>query len=237
VISFANLAIEGLGFASPVLGSIGTPLTVSQTELAGRTTPSDTYAAAIAVVFSLMFITVLLAAGMLALERSEHAYSRLVRGLISPSALLGAKVVLAAACAAAVSLLMSVFLGAFVHLRWSRLELWVLALAIGAVAFAALGAALGALAREVSVASLLAFGVSLPIAFVALVPSTAVSGVLGSVLDVIAFLFPFRATLQALSNAFSGASPAIWLPLLHLLVLAGVFFVLGRLALRRFAAA
>src|SRR5947209_6437425 len=36
VASFADLAIEGLGFASPVLGSIGTPLTVNQVQLSGR---------------------------------------------------------------------------------------------------------------------------------------------------------------------------------------------------------
>ena len=53
VVAFADLAIQGLGVASPVLGSIGTPLTVEQTELAGRTTPTDTYAVAIAVVLSL----------------------------------------------------------------------------------------------------------------------------------------------------------------------------------------
>src|ERR1700729_1095679 len=43
VANFANLAIEGLGFATPVLGSIGSPLTVQTTELAGETTPTDTY--------------------------------------------------------------------------------------------------------------------------------------------------------------------------------------------------
>ncbi len=236
VVDFANLAIQGLGFASPVLGSIGTPLTVDQTELAGRTTPTDTYAAAIAVVFSLMFVTVLLAAGMLALERSENAYARLVRGPITPGRLLWSKIILAAGCAAAVSLVMSVFLGLFVHLDWARLPLWIVALAVAAVAFGALGSAIGALAREVSVSSLLAFGLSLPIAFVALVPGSAVSGALKAVLDVVAFLFPFRPALQALSNAFSGASPGMGLPLLHLLVLSGVFWALGRLALRRFAA-
>ena len=104
VVSFADLAIEGLGFASPVLGSIGTPLTISETELAGKTTPTDSYAVAIAVVVSLMFVTVLLAAGMLALERSENAYQRLVRGLVSPGRLLSEKIVLAAGCAAAVTL-------------------------------------------------------------------------------------------------------------------------------------
>ena len=99
MVGFANLAIEGLGFASPVLGSIGTPLTVTQTQLAGRTTPSDAYAVAIAVIVSLMFVTVLLAAGLLALERSENAYSRLVRGLVSPGRLLAEKIVLAGGCA------------------------------------------------------------------------------------------------------------------------------------------
>ena len=39
VVAFADLAIQGLGFASPVLGSIGTPLTVQQTQLAGGRRP------------------------------------------------------------------------------------------------------------------------------------------------------------------------------------------------------
>ena len=235
VVGFANLAIEGLGFASPVLNSIGTPLTVDQTQLAGRTTPSDSYAVAIAVIVSLMFVTMLLAAGLLALERSEHTYSRLVRGLVPPSRLLGAKVVLAAGCSAALTLIMAACVSLFVHLDWARFELWVLALGFGGLAFGALGVAIGALAREVSAASLIALLVSLPIAFVALVPASAVSGALKSVLDAVAFVFPFRPALDAISNAFTGASPGILLPLLHLAVLAVVFGGLARLALRRFA--
>jgi hypothetical protein len=235
VSSFASLAIEGLGFASPVLGSIGTPLTVVQTELAGRTTPTDSYAAAIAVIVSLMIVTVLLAAGMLALERSENAYSRLVRGLVSPGRLLSEKIALSAGCAAVVSLLMAAFVSLFVHLDWGRFELWVLALAFGGLAFGALGVAIGGLSREVSTASLLAFLLSLPIAFVALVPAGAVSGALKSVLDTVAFLFPFKAALQAANNAFSGTAPGIVWPLVHLAVLTVVFAVLARLALKRFA--
>src|SRR5947209_15728068 len=104
VVRFADLAIAGLGFAGPVLGSIGTPLTVDTTELAGRSTPTDSYAASIAVIVSLMFVAVLLAAAMLALERSENAYSRLVRGLLTPGRLLLEKVGLAAGCAAVVTL-------------------------------------------------------------------------------------------------------------------------------------
>ena len=235
VVAFADLAIQGLSFANPVLGSIGSPLTVDVTQLAGSTTPTDSYAVAIAVIVSLMFVTLLLSAAMLALERSEHAYSRLIRGLVSPQGLLSEKILLAAACAATVTLVMSAAISPFVHLEWARFGLWVAALAFGGLAFGALGVAIGALGREVSTASLMAFLLSLPIAFVALVPANAVSGALKTVLDAISFVFPFKAALQAASNAFSGSSPGIGWPLVHLAVLTIVFAGLARLALRRFA--
>jgi hypothetical protein len=235
VVDFADFAIAGFNFATPVLGSIGSPLTIKQTELAGKTTPTASYAAAIAVIVSLMFVGVLLAAGLLALERSENAYARLVRGLVTPSGLLSEKVLLSAGAAAAVTLLMSAFVSLFVHLDWARFPLWVAALALGGLAFGALGVAIGGLARDVSVASLMAFVLSLPIAFVALVPGDAVSGTLKSILDAVAFVFPFKAALQAAANAFSGAAPSIGWPLVHLAVLALVFGALARLAMRRFA--
>ena len=68
---------------------------------------------------------------------------------------------------------------------------------LGGLAFGALGVAIGGVAREVSVASLMAFLVSLPIAFVALVPGDAVSGTLQVDPRRVAFVFPFRAALQA----------------------------------------
>jgi ABC-type multidrug transport system permease subunit len=235
VVNFAGLAIQGLAFASPVLGSIGTPLTVQETELSGRTTPADSYAATIAVVVSLMLVTLVLAAGLLAVERSENTYSRLVRGLVAPEGLLGEKIVLSAAGAGLLALLMAALISTFVPLDWSRFELWVVAVAVAGLAFGALGVAIGALAREVSAASLLAVLLSLPVAFVALVPATAVSGGVGSALDVVAFVFPFRAALDATGNAFSAASPGMLGPLAHLLVLAIVFGVIARLAIRRLA--
>src|SRR5947209_11826167 len=165
VVRFADLAISGLAFAGPVLGSIGAPLTVQTTELAGRTTPTDSYAAAIATVVSLMFLALLLAAGMLALERSENAYSRLVRGLVTPGRLLSEKIVLAAGCAASVTLVMAALVSVFVPLEWARFPLWVVALVLAGLAFGAVGVAIGGVAREVSSASLIAVLVSLPIAF------------------------------------------------------------------------
>ncbi len=84
-------------------------------------------------------------------------------------------------------------------------------------------------------ASLVALLVSLPIAFVALVPASAVGGGVRALLDVIAFIFPFKAALEAATNAFTGSAPGIGGPLIHLLVLAGVFGALARLAVRRLA--
>ena len=235
VVNFASLAITGLAFASPTLSSIGSPLTVHTTDLAGKTTPTASYAAAIAVIVSLMFVGVLLAAGLLALERSEHAYSRLVRGLITPEGLLSEKITLSAAGAAAVTLVMAALVSLFVHLDWGRFPLWLVSLAAGGLAFAALGVAIGGFAREVSVASLMAFLLTLPIAFVALVPADAVSGTVKSILDAISFVFPFKAALQAVGNAFSGTAPGIGWPLLHLAVLTLAFGALARLAMKRFA--
>ncbi len=232
VSAFASEAIDGLGFAKPVLGSIGSPLTVTQTQLEGATTPTSVYAAAIAAIVSLMFVALLLAAGTLALEWSEGTYSRLVRGLVGPGALLGAKALLAGACAAVLTLVLAVCVSAFVHLDWARVALWALAFGCAGVAFAALGTALGAIAREVATASLMAFLLALPIAFCALVPATAVSPAVHALLSIVGFCFPFAPALSAAANAFSGTGPSVWPPLLHLVVLAGVFLALGRLALR-----
>ena len=235
VVGFADLAIQGLAFASPVLGSIGTPLTVDQTELSGRTTPTAIYAVTIAVIVSLMLVTLLLAAGMLALEREEHAFARLVRGLVSPGALLAEKVVLAGGCAAAAAIVMAAGVSTFVPLEWSRFPLWVVALVVAGIAFGALGVAIGGLAREVRAASLLAFMIALPIAFIALVPTAAVSSGLSSVLDGVAFVFPFKPAREAANNAFSGTAPGMGWPLLHLAGLAVAFGGLARVAVRRLA--
>ncbi|MDQ3319296.1 MAG: hypothetical protein M3515_03465, partial [Actinomycetota bacterium] len=96
-----------------------------------------------------------------------------------------------------------------------------------------MGAAIGALAREVRAASLLAFMVSLPIAFLALVPSGAVSSGLYDATQVISALFPFDPALAALVAALDGSSDLL-APLVHLLVLALAFATAARLGLRRF---
>jgi ABC-2 type transport system permease protein len=124
-------------------------------------------------------------------------------------------------------------ISAFVALDWGRVGLWLLALAGGAVAFGALGTAIGALAREVRAASLLAFLLSLPLALLALVPAGAVGQGLYDALRTISFVFPFKPALQALDSAVNGAGPGLAGQLAHLLGLTVLFGALGRIGLRR----
>jgi ABC-2 type transport system permease protein len=120
-----------------------------------------------------------------------------------------------------------------VSLPWDRFALWVAALALGALGFGALGVAMGALAREVRAASLLAFMASLPIAVLGLVPSGAVSGGVYDAIRIVSGAFPFKPALDALKSALS-ESGGIGVPLLHLALLTVAFTLLARLALRRF---
>ena len=83
-------------------------------------------------------------------------------------------------------------------------------------------------------ASLLAFMLCLPLAFLALVPSGAVAPALYDVIRAISARFPFKPTLDALDAALNDAGDLAG-PLLHLAALALVFGALARLALRRFA--
>ncbi len=230
---FATFAAQNLELSKHVLSTIGQPVQVKSTLVQGRRTPLNTFAVVVAVNVSLMFVCVLLAAGGLALEREEHMLGRLARGLVTREGLIAQKLLLAAGCAFVLALAMLAGIGAFVSLDWSRIGLWVIALACGALAFAALGAAIGALAREVRAASLLAFLLSLPLAFLALVPAGSVAHGLYETIRVVSFVFPFKPALQALDAAVNGASPGLAISVVHLLVLSALFGALARLGLRR----
>ena len=236
--AFARFAAENLSLAERVLSIIGQPIRVNSVLLHGRRTPLNTFAVVVAVSLSLMLVCVLLAAGGVALEREEHTLARLIRrppgaggNLTSREALLAEKTLLAAGCAFVIAFAMLAGIAAFVPLDWGRVGEWVAALALGALAFGALGVAIGALAREVRAASLLAFLLSLPLAFLALVPAGSVSSGFYDVVSAISFVFPFKAALQALDAAVNGASPSIGLPLAHLAVLTAAFGALARVGL------
>ncbi|MGA8353690.1 MAG: ABC transporter permease [Solirubrobacteraceae bacterium] len=239
IAGFAGFAASNLGISKDVLSTVSQPIAVKETLLHGKRTPLDSFAIVVAVAISLMFVCVLLASGGVALEREEHALGRLTRGsgrrpaLVSRMALIAEKVTLAAVCAFVLASAMLCAIAAFTALDWSRLPLWLTALAAGAVSFAALGVAIGTLAREVRAASLLAFLLSLPLALLALVPQGAVAGGLYTAISVVSFVFPYKAALQALDAAVNGSSPGIAISLVHVLVLALLFAALARLGLRR----
>ncbi len=235
VIRFAHLAAENLDVADDLLGAVSQPIQVDKEVVKGGSPSLDTFAIAVAATITLMFVTVLLVAGSLALEREENAFRRLVRGLVSPSGLLIEKIGLGVVMALAVTLLMLAGLELFVSLQWSRFPLWIPAIIAGGAAFAAFGAAIGGAAREVRASSLLAFMVSLPIAFLSLVPSGTVSPGVFDAIGVVTALFPFDPALRALEGALEEAGPSLGVAIAHLAALAAVYGVLARLALRRFA--
>ena len=236
VLRFTNLARDNLNLAGPLLNAVAEPIKVDKHVVNGSTPPLDIFAIAVAATMTLMFVTVLLVAGSLALEREENAFSRLTRGLVSRSALLAEKVVLGVAVGLVVTLLMLAGLEPFVSLDWGRFGLWIVAILAGGAGFAAAGAALGAAAREVRAASLLAFMVALPIAFLSLVPSGAVGTDLYDVIRVITALFPFKPALHAMTSGLDSAGPSLGTALLHLAALIVAYGVIARLALRRFTA-
>ena len=102
----------------------------------------------------------------------------------------------------------------------------------GALAFGTLGVAMGALVREVRAAALLVLLVSLPLVFLALVPSGSVSGGLYDVIRVISAVFPFKASLEALDAAVNQSQPSLASALAHLAALIAGFGALARVALR-----
>jgi ABC-type transport system involved in cytochrome c biogenesis permease component len=231
VIEFAELGAENLGYAETLLGAIGTPIEV-ESEIVGGDTPLGAFAAAVAVAVTLMFVTLLLASGALALEREENTLRRLLRGPVTHTVLVGEKVALAAIVSVVVGLILLLGLSLPADLPWSRFPLWLAALVLGAAAFGALGVAMGAVAREVRAASLLAFMAALPIAVLGLVPSGAVGDLLYDAIRAISAVFPFKPTLDALESAL-GRSGDMAAPLIHLAVLTLAYGVAARTALRR----
>jgi ABC-type transport system involved in cytochrome c biogenesis permease component len=234
VLTFNRLARENFGLSARALSAISQPIRVDKQVVDGARVPLTTFAAAVAVAISLMFVTVLLAAGALALEREENVFTRLVRGPVSRARLLAEKVAFAVAGSVPLALLMLLVVATFVAVEWDRFHLWVLAALAGAAACAAMGTLLGALAREVQTASLLAFTLLLPVAFLALVPEGVLSDLLYDVTRVVSALFPFDATVDAATSALYGDGSMVG-PVAHLAALAVAYVAAARLALSRLA--
>jgi hypothetical protein len=235
VIRFARLARENLDLALPLLGAVAEPISVEKTVIAGDAPSLDAFAIAVAATVTLMFVTVLLVAGSLALEREENAFTRITRGLVGTTGLLVEKLILGVVASLAVTTALLAVLTLLVPIDWARAPLIAVAILAAGAAFAAFGAAIGAAAREVRASSLLAFMVSLPVAFLSLVPSGVVSATVFDLIRGFRALFPFAPSLDAMSGGLDAAGPGLVLPLLHLAAIAVAYGALARIALRRFA--
>lgn len=234
VIKFAQLAGENLSFADELLGSVAEPIAVQKEVVSGDVPPLDTFAISVAIAITLMFVTTLLVAGSLALEREENTFTRLTRGLVSRSGLLVEKIALGTLCSIVVALVLLGVLELFVSLEWDRASLFLAAIVLAGAAFAAMGSAIGVAAREVRASALAAFALTLPIAFLSLVPSGTVSETLYDWIRIVTGAFPFRPALDALSAGLSDTGN-LALNLLHLALLTIAYFAVARVALRRFA--
>jgi len=234
VIRFATLARDNLDVAAPLIDRLAQPIAVDKQAVSAPTPPLDVFAIAVAATLTLTFVTLLLVAGSLALEREENTFARLTGGLVSRTALLAEKIGLGVAAGLVVTLLMLAGVQLFAALEWGRAWLWPVAALFGGGALAAAGAALGATARDVRAVSLLAFMLALPVALLSLVPSGAVGAGLYDAIRVLTALFPFKPALEAMTAALDPAGPGIGGPLLHLTILIAAYTTLARLALRRF---
>ena len=122
----------------------------------------------------------------------------------------------------------------FVNLQWERAPLFGAAIVLAGAAFAAMGSAIGVAAREVRASALAAFALTLPIAFLSLVPSGTVSETLYDWIRVVTGAFPFRPALDALTAGLSDTGD-LPINLIHLALLTLAYFAIARVALRRFA--
>ena len=86
-----------------------------------------------------MFVTVLLASGALALERDQNTFARLVRGPVSRTTLLARRRCSRSRARLPVTLLMLLPWPSSRRSNGTAFHLWVVAVAVAAVAFAAMG--------------------------------------------------------------------------------------------------
>ena len=167
-----------------------------------------------------MFVTLLLAAGLLALEREENAFLRLVRGLVSPHRAAGREDRARRRCARSpCRCVMLAGLGAFVALDWGRVPLWLLALAARRARLRAHGGgdrrAHARGPRRVAAGVRARAAARVPRARALRARSRAA---LYDVIRVISALFPFKPALEALDAARSAAASCCC-PLVHLAAL------------------
>lgn len=237
---FVNDARLALALTGTAIRATASPIELDEVTGQGRTSALSAQVQAYGLAITIAFLGVLLAAGALAAERDENAIGRLVRGLVGLGQLVVAKVALAVTVALGLGLALLLAFGITVEASgvrggqpWQRLPLVLLGVVLAGAAVGAVGALIGALARESRSASLVGILVVLPVVFLGLVP--------GEIVPAAAWIsdaFPFVHAVRFFASALYDGSPwrvvgeeGAWL-----VGLGAVFGVLARLSARRLAA-
>ena len=238
--SFVALAGVALGQTGDALRATAAPIRLRVAEDRGRTWALSAQVQAYGLALAVTFLGLVLAAGALAAERDENVVGRLARGLVPLGRLVAAKTALAAVVALALGLAIAVVFGIAVEVGgvtggqpWERLPLLAVGLVLAGAAVGALGALVGALARDGRTASLVAVLAVLPILLVGLVPEQ-VSPVAAGVSQAFPFAHAvelFAASLYETDTWRDAGVAAAWLVGLGL-----VYGLLARTAARRLLA-
>ena len=240
VAEFARIASVALGQTGNLLAATASPITLERASEKSRSSLLSAQVEAYALALTITFLALLLAAGALAAERDENAIGRLARGLVSLGELVWAKVALAAVVALALGLGIALVFGVIVEAGgvvggepWVRLPLLALGLLLAGASLGAVGALLGALAREARTASLVAVLVVMPIVFLGLVPKQ-VAPAAGWISDALPFVHAVRYFASALYDARPWST--VVREIAWLVGLGAIFGAAARLATRRLLA-
>jgi hypothetical protein len=240
IADFVKDARLALALTDNAIRATASPIVLDEVTGRGRTSALSAQVQAYGLAITIAFLGVLLAAGALAAERDENAIGRLVRGLVGLGELVVAKIALAVTVALGLGLALLLAFGIAVEAGdvqggqpWQRLPLVLLGVVLAGAAVGAVGALLGALARESRTASLVGILVVLPVVFLGLIPREIVPAAAW-----ISDAFPFVHAVRLFASALYDGSPwrvvgqeAAWLA-----GLGGTFGALARLSARRLAA-
>ncbi len=175
---FVRDARLALAQTDDALRATAAPIRLQELPQRGRTATLSAQVQSYALGLTITFLALVLAAGALAGERDENVLGRLSRGLVSPGRLVAAKVALAALVGAVLGFAVALAFAIAIAVGhapggepWSRLPLLAAGLVLASASLGALGALIGALAREARTASLVAVLIVLPIVFLGLIPA------------------------------------------------------------------
>jgi ABC-2 family transporter protein len=234
---FADDAAEALKIADASLRAVASPIVLKSVRLGGRSAIFENRAIALVIGSGVALVCVVLGAALVALERAEGTLARILRVRRRAGPLIVAKIltvtvaglVVAAVLIGAV-LVAAAFSSGIALPPASRVPLGLVLLVAACAAFGAVGAACGAVVRDVAAGTLLAVLIVVPFLLAALAGAATGAG-LGSITNV----FPLARFVEAASACLydgSFARPlAIGLGQLALLTVA--YGALATTALRR----